>query len=158
MVLPATPSGPFSGAWRVRWISIRRLCRLASGGAVMNRRFPLAIALVSFAPVAFPQMAAKLDPGSTSQVEQRQQMLNRQALEAAHNLERAERQSWVNSMANLAKLRIKLAEAWRDMGVSPQGAKLIADAYDPNLAANMHHASVRGKSDQEIAALLQSAI
>jgi hypothetical protein len=118
----------------------------------------LALGLTLLAPVAFAQMAAKLDPGSTSQVEQRQQMMNRQAQDAARNLERADRQSWLNSMANLAKLRIKLAEAWQGMGMSPQGAKMIADAYDPNLTGGMHHASMRGKSDREVAAMLQSAI
>lgn len=124
----------------------------------MKSRFLLAVGLALLAPVAFAQMAAKLDPGSESQVAQREQQMYRQAQDAARNLERADRQSWLNSMANLTKLRIKLAEAWQGMGMSPQGAKMLADAYDPNLTADMHHASMRGKSDQEVAAMLQSAI
>jgi hypothetical protein len=72
-------------------------------------------------------------------------------------MEEGQRRSWLNSMANLAKLRIKLAEAWQGMGMSPQGAKVVANAYEPNLAAHMHHESLRGKSDEEVAEMLQSA-
>jgi hypothetical protein len=61
-------------------------------------------------------------------------------------------------MTSTVKLRAKLAEAWQNMGMSPAGAKTVADAYDPELAAHMHHVSLRGKSDQEVAQLLQSAL
>ncbi|SEJ00298.1 hypothetical protein SAMN04487997_2159 [Frateuria terrea] len=114
--------------------------------------------LTLLAPAAFAQTAGKLDPGSESQVAQQQQMWDRQLQSAAHNTEQAERQAWLRSLANLAKLRIKLAEAWQDMGMTRQGAKLVADAYDPEVAARMHHEPLRGKSDQEVAAMLQAAI
>ena len=124
----------------------------------MNRNFLFAMGLTLLAPTAFAQMAAKLDPGSASQVIQRQEMLDREMQNAARDMEEGQRRSWLDSMANLAKLRIKLAEAWQGMGMSPQGAKVVADAYDPNLAARMHHESLRGKSDEEVAEMLQSAI
>lgn len=124
----------------------------------MNRNFLFAMGLTLLAPAAFAQMAAKLDPGSANQVTQRQGMLDAEAQNAVRDMEGRERQSWLNSIANLAKLRIKLAEAWQGMGMSPQGAKVVADAYDPNLAARMHHESLRGKSDEEVAEMLQSAI
>jgi hypothetical protein len=124
----------------------------------MNRNFLFALGLTLLAPAASAQMAAKLDPGSASQVIQRQEMLDREMQNAARDMEGRERQSWLDSIANLAKLRIKLAEAWQGMGMSPQGAKVVADAYDPNLAARMHHESLRGKSDEEVAEMLQSAI
>jgi hypothetical protein len=124
----------------------------------MNRSFLFALGLTVLAPTAFAQMAAKLDPGSAEQVIRHQDALDRQAQNVARDLEQGERQSWLNSMANLAKLRTKLAEAWHDMGMSPQGAKVVADAYDPNLAMRMHHESLHGKSDQEVAEMLQAAI
>ena len=125
----------------------------------MNRNFLFALGLLTLlVPAAFAQMAAKLDPGSANQVTQRQEMLDTEAQSAVRDMEGRERQSWLNSIANLAKLRIKLAEAWQGMGMSPQGAKVVADAYDPNLAARMHHESLRGKSDEEVAEMLQSAI
>jgi hypothetical protein len=125
----------------------------------MNRNFLFALGLLTLlVPAAFAQMAAKLDPGSANQVTQRQEMLDTEAQSAVRDMEGRERQSWLDSIANLAKLRIKLAEAWQGMGMSPQGAKVVADAYDPNLAARMHHESLRGKSDEEVAEMLQSAI
>lgn len=124
----------------------------------MNRNFLFAMGLTLLAPAASAQMAAKLDPGSTGQVIQRQEMLDREMQNAARDMEEGQRRSWLDSIANLAKLRIKLAEAWQGMGMSPQGAKVVANAYDPNLAARMHHESLRGKSDEEVAEMLQSAI
>jgi hypothetical protein len=124
----------------------------------MNKGFLFAVGLTLLAPAAFAQTAGKLDPGSRDQVTRNQHLMYRQVLNASREAEQGERQSWLNSMANLAKLHTKLAEAWQDMGMSPQGAKLVADAYDPNLATRMHHTSVRGKSDEEIAQMLQAAI
>jgi hypothetical protein len=34
----------------------------------------------------------------------------------------------------------------------------VADSYDPTLASQMHHTSLRGKTDAEVAGLLQSAL
>ncbi len=87
-----------------------------------------------------------------------QQNQNRQGQNSYNDLEHSDRQVWVNSMANLTKLRGKLAEAWQNLGMAPQAAQNVAAAYQPNLAENVHHASLRGKSDQEIAAMLQSAL
>jgi hypothetical protein len=124
----------------------------------MRRNFLFAMGLTLLVPGAFAQMAAKLDPGSAGQVIQGQEMLDRQIQDTTRDMEEGQRRSWLNSMANLAKLRIKLAEAWQGMGMSPQGAKVVANAYEPNLAAHMHHESLRGKSDEEVAGMLQSAI
>lgn len=124
----------------------------------MNRNVLFAMGLTLLAPAVSAQTAAKLDPGSAVQVTRIQEMQNRQMQSATRYMEEAQRQSWLKSMANLAKLRVKLAEAWQGMGMSPQGAKLVADAYDPNLAARMRRDLVRGKSDEEVAEMLQSAI
>lgn len=124
----------------------------------MNRSFLFALGLALIAPATFAQTAGKLDPGSEEQVVQREAMLDRQVRDAAHTQEQAERQAWLRSTKNLAKLRIKLAEAWQNMGVPAPDAKLIADAYDPHLATSTHRASLRGKSDEEIAQMLESAI
>jgi hypothetical protein len=124
----------------------------------MNRIVFFAMGLTLLAPAALAQTAARLDPGSAAQVIQNQEMQNRQMQNAMRNMEEAQRRSWLNAMANLAKLRVKLAEAWQGMGMSPQDAKAIANAYDPNLAARVRRDSLRGKSDEEVADMLQSAI
>jgi hypothetical protein len=76
----------------------------------------------------------------------------------AREMEAGDRQAWLNSLANQTKLRAKLAEAWQRMGLAPAMAKQVADAYDPELATHMHHTSMRGKSDQEVAGMLQTAL
>lgn len=73
-------------------------------------------------------------------------------------LMQSDHQAWLNSLPNLTKLRSKLAEAWQTLGMSPSAAQAVASAYMPNLAAGIHHAPLRGKSDEEIAAMLQSAL
>jgi glucose/arabinose dehydrogenase len=111
--------------------------------------------------LAAPAICAQQQPPqeATSNALQRQQENDaRQGSNIARQFQRGEDQAWLNAMTNLTKLRAKLAEAWQHMGMSPEGAKLVADAYDPELAAHMHHMSLRGKSDQEVAELLQSAL
>jgi hypothetical protein len=125
---------------------------------VMNRNVLFAMGLTLLAPAAWAQTAAKQDPGSASQVIRNQEREHREMQNATRYMEEAERRSWLKSAANLAKLRVKLAEAWQSLGLSPQGANLAAKAYDPNLAARMHHDLTRGKSDEEVAQMLQSAI
>jgi hypothetical protein len=63
-----------------------------------------------------------------------------------------------NALANLTKLRAGLAQAWEHMGLSPQAAQRIADSYDPTRASQMHHSSLRGKSDAEVAEMLRTAL
>jgi hypothetical protein len=87
---------------------------------------------------------------------QQNDMRNQQS--SANALQRNDRQTYVNSVANLTKLRAKLAEAWQTLGMSPQAAQAVANAYQPNLAQNVHRISLRGKSGQEVAAMLQSAL
>jgi hypothetical protein len=105
----------------------------------MNRNVLFAMGLTLLAPAAWAQTAAKLDPGSAAQVARNQEMQSREMQNAARYMEEAERRSWLKTTANLAKLRVKLAEAWQSLGLSPQGANLVANAYVPNLAARMRH-------------------
>jgi hypothetical protein len=77
---------------------------------------------------------------------------------SANALQHGDRQTYVNSLANLTKLRAKLAEAWQTLGMSPQAAQAVANAYQPDLAQNVRHVSLRGKNGQEVAAMLQSAL
>jgi hypothetical protein len=148
----------FDGSWNGRSTSNRRQSRLASGGVDMNKGLLVAVGLALLAPAAFAQTAGKLDPGSRDEVMRHQQMEYRQVLNATRAIDHGERQAWLNSLANLDKLRTKLAEAWQSMGMSPQGATIVANAYDPNLATRTHHTSLRGKSDEEVAQMIQSAI
>lgn len=107
---------------------------------------------------AFAQQQRPEKDPNADMMRRQQDTYTRQAQNKADQFAEGDRQAWLNASANLAKLRAKLAEAWQGMGMSPQGAKLVADAYDPNFAAHMHHASLRGKSDQEVAQMLQAAL
>ena len=77
---------------------------------------------------------------------------------SSNDLQHSDHQTYINSLANLTKLRAKLAEAWQTLGMSPQAARAVANAYQPSPAQNVPHVSLRGKSDQEVAAMLQSAL
>lgn len=123
----------------------------------MNRNLLFTAVLVLAAPAAFAQQQPQRDP-MQDMMRRQQESNQRQFDNNQREFVRGDHQAWLNSMANLTKLRAKLTEAWQGMGMSPQGAKLVADAYDPNLAARLHHASLRGKSDQDVAQMMQLAL
>jgi hypothetical protein len=122
----------------------------------MSRSFLFVALLALVAPAAFAQQQSEPNPSQT--MRNLEELRARAAMNNANAARQGDHQAWLNSMANLAKLRAKLAEAWQGMGMSPQGAKVVADAYDPNLAEHIHHARLRGKSDQEIAQMMQDAL
>lgn len=62
------------------------------------------------------------------------------------------------SEANLAKLRDQLAEGWQSFGMPKESAQQVAAGYQPNDKSPLPQVSLKGKSDQEIAAMLQSAL
>lgn len=108
---------------------------------------------------------AQQQQGSGQQSQMSQSQINimqdeaRAAQNAANAQDRSELQLWVNSLPAQNKLRQKLAEAWQSLGMSPQGAKVVADAYRPEaLSQGVHHVSLHGKSEQEVSAMLQSAL
>ncbi|WEN15793.1 hypothetical protein PY254_03725 [Rhodanobacter sp. AS-Z3] len=75
-----------------------------------------------------------------------------------NDLQRNDHLTAVNSLANLTKLRVKLAEAWQSLGLSAPAAKAVAAAYNPNFSLNSRRASLQGKTDAEIAAMIQSSL
>ncbi|MCX7514644.1 hypothetical protein [Frateuria sp. STR12] len=107
----------------------------------MNRALFLVPMLALLAPMAFAQ-----------------QIISHDAMTNTREAGWGNHQAWINSMANLDELRVNLAQAWQGMGMSPQAAKLVADAYDPERAARMPHASLNGKSNQEVAQMMQIAL
>lgn len=59
---------------------------------------------------------------------------------------------------DLPKIRQHLADAWRHFGMKPDAAKAVASTYvfdQPNLA---DPPSIKGKSDQEVASMMQAAL
>lgn len=123
-----------------------------------KRSFVWVLGLALAAPGAFAQQHNHYpDPPPGGRAPTLHDYYDRNARNA-RSMEAGDRQAWINAMANRTKLRAKLAEAWQGMGVAPQTAKTIADAYDPEMASRMHHTPMRGKSDQEVAGLLQSAL
>lgn len=110
-------------------------------------------------PALYAQNRAQQEQQITQQSAQNvQQNMERMAQQTDARMVQGDHQAWLNSMPNLTKLRSKLAEAWQTLGMSPSAAHVVASAYMPNLAAAIHHAPLRGKSDEEIAAMLQSAL
>lgn len=124
----------------------------------MNRLSFFIVLLALAAPAAFAQQQRQQETSPAQSMRNLEEMRARTAMHNARATELGDRKAWLDSMANLTKLRTKLAEAWQGMGMSPQGAKVVADAYDPNLAQHIHHAGLRGKSDQEIAQMMQEAL
>ena len=116
--------------------------------------FFLVLALV--APAAFGQRQSTPPPSSSQH--QLEQNLQRQGAHNAKYTELGDRQAARDSLANLTKLRAGLAQAWQHMGLSPEAAQRVANAYDPNMAAQMHHTSLHGKTDDQIAGMLRDAV
>lgn len=117
----------------------------------------LVIALTLAAPAAFAQQHSQ-PTQQPRPVQSFEDLRAREGQSRIKSATRAEQQGYLDAMADLEKLRGKLVDAWKGMGMSPEGAKLVADAYDPDLAARSHHTSLRGRSDQEIAQLIQDAL
>lgn len=61
---------------------------------------------------------------------------------------------------NLPKIRAKLATAWQHFGMSAGAAKMVADAYTIKVDPSNTNAppSLKGRTDQEIAGMLQEAL
>ena len=64
----------------------------------------------------------------------------------------------VESVAAQAKIRVKIAEAWQALGMSPEGAKVVADAFHTEHSGRFVPASLEGKSENEVAAMLRDAL
>ncbi|MEI7037843.1 hypothetical protein [Fulvimonas yonginensis] len=122
----------------------------------MNRSSLWVMALVSVVPVALAQQQPQRD---TTQQSMRniQELHQREARNMQSDLERGDHQAWLNSMKNLTRLRARLAEAWQSMGMSPQGAQVVANAYDPD-RSNGYRQPLHGKSDQEVADMMRAAL
>ena len=123
---------------------------------MVNRHGGFFLILAMVAPAAFGQHQTP-PPQSTSQHQQEENM-RRQDSHNAKYTELGDRQAARDSLSNLTKLRAGLAQSWQHMGLSPEAAQRVADAYDPTLASQMHHTSLRGKTDDQIAGLLRDAV
>jgi hypothetical protein len=126
----------------------------------MSRRVlvtALVALIVPAAAFAQQQQRPQVDP-QYEMMRRQAQMSDRQERERDHDLARGTYGWSKDYEAKLEKLRAGLAQSWRDMGMSPEGAKLVADAYDPKLAAKAPKVPIRGKSDQEVAQMMQAAL
>ena len=68
------------------------------------------------------------------------------------------RRTYNDAQARLTALRAQLAEGWQSLGMSKNAAEQVAAGYQENGTLTAHRVSVRGKSDAQIAAMLQSAL
>ena len=128
----------------------------------MNK-LTVAFTLLAFAaPALHAQESHAQDPGDSSRLSQSaysiRQNESRMRANWYNDLQHNDRQTSINSLANLNKLRSQLVLAWQALGLSPPAAKAVAAAYRPNFSLNSRRASLQGKSDEEIAALIQSSL
>lgn len=123
---------------------------------MMKRQGCFFLVLALLAPAAFAQRQST-PPPNASQFQQQQNMRRQDAHNAKYT-DLSDRQAARDSLANLTKLRAGLAQAWQHMGLTPVAAQRVADAYDPTLVEQMHHTSLRGKSDDEVAGMLRGAL
>lgn len=121
-----------------------------------GKMFILLTAVLAAPALHAQQRSREQLPQQSLRILQEQQA--RQAAESYRSLERGDQQAWIHSIANQQKLRAALVAAWQQLGMSPQAAQVVASAYKPERAQRLHHASLRGKDDQQIAAMLQSAL
>lgn len=103
---------------------------------------------------ANPQSAlAQVHPAANMQQnEQRSEQMQSQ------ELQNNKPEDYARSLVKLNELRAKLAEAWQTLGLSPQAAHAVANAYQPDSVRSIPEVDLRGKSRQEVAAILQSAL
>lgn len=127
------------------------------------KKFTLVCALVALAsPALHAQESHAQDSTDQSRLSQSryniQQNESRMRANWYNDLQNADRQTSISSVANLTKLRSKLAEAWQSLGLAPAAAKAVAAAYQPNFSLNSRRASLQGRTDEEIAAMIQSSL
>lgn len=77
---------------------------------------------------------------------------------AANAWDRSYDQRSVKAMADLPKVRAHLTQVWQHFGFSAKDAEMIASAYRVSDADLNRAASLSGKSDEQIASMLQSAL
>ncbi len=64
----------------------------------------------------------------------------------------------VKAMADLPKVRAHLTEVWQHFGLSAKDAEMVASAYRVSDAGLDRASSLTGKSEDQIASMLQSAL
>ena len=86
--------------------------------------------LVLSAPAVFAQQQHSNSVESPNQTSHQMQQLNMEnaAREASYGWYRQSTERTIHSYPALIKLRAKLAETWQALGMSPEGAKVVADA------------------------------
>lgn len=125
------------------------------------KKLTVAFTLIALAaPALHAQESHAQDPGDSSRLSQSAYNIQQNESRANwyNDLQHNDHQTSVNSLANLNKLRGKLAEAWQTLGLSPPAAKAVAAAYQPNFSLNSRRASLQGKSDEEVAAMINSSL
>jgi hypothetical protein len=106
--------------------------------------------------VLFGSGSAALHAQNTQSNYDLQQSTMRTSQEVNDDFQQRYRLNYVKSLTDLTRLRDSLTQAWQSLGLSPQAARTVANAYKPNLAKDL--GPMGGKSHQEIAAMLQSAL
>jgi len=113
-------------------------------------------AILVAGPLAAQQNSSKPSQDAMSAELQRQQlqMNERAGKEWEYSYDRQNRKH----IEDLPKIRAHLAETWQRFGMKPDAAKAVASAYvieQPNLAAPP---TIKGKTDQEVASMMQAAL
>jgi len=127
-------------------------------GWTMFRGKVVCLALLALA-AAGTSLAQQQNQQSTHDAQMQQQAQAYSRSEASGNeWERGYDQRSVKAMSDLPKVRAHLTEVWQHFGMSAKDAATVASAYrvgDTNLD---RASSLTGKSDAEIASMLQSSL
>lgn len=103
------------------------------------------------------QQGQQSPPRQPTGIERRAQSL-RADEKVGRSWERGYDQRAMSAMANLPKVRAALAKMWQKFGMTPEDARAVAATFRLNDNDMVRPEALYGKSDDEIAGLLQSAI
>jgi len=120
-------------------------------------RIAIALACICIAPSALSRPPQWVKPARGQQQEALSQMYQESASANQGWETNYDRQNR-NQIKDLSKIRQRLADAWQHFGMKPDAAKAVASTYvfdQPNLA---DPPSIKGKSDQEVASMMQTAL
>lgn len=113
-------------------------------------------AILVAGPLAAQQNSSKpsQDAMNAELQSQQLQMNERAGKEWEYSYDRQNRKH----IEDLPKIRAHLAETWQHFGMKPDAAKAVASAYvieQPNLA---NPPTIKGKTGQEVASMMQAAL
>lgn len=119
----------------------------------------LALLALAAASTSLAQQQNQESNQSAHDAQMQQAAQTHMRYDAAENAwDRGYDQRSVKAMADLPKVRAHLTKVWQHFGMSAKDAEMIASGYRVSDADLNRVSSLSGKSDEQIASMLQSAL